>query len=704
MAYINPANSIVVQSKITKIGRKLLASGALNFSSFVLGDSEIDYTYAENTGFNISNSLIMRPVDSEPAVKYPILPTSNSATPYTPLPAITPVETLVVNSGYPFGFFTGNTTNGFTAYTSSNFTVQSNLIVSLSGSTGGTVVNLRHGPNFTYFTEPSVGQYLLVNWVSPLNTASTVNGVVSTTVNSNYLWYQIVSITGSVYANTLSVTVDRNVPNYINYSGSVASQAIIYPGANAINGFYGSGSTIQYWNDDTLAFVSNSNVSNAVVPVFNMNLVYTEEQAGQVLGYQTLAYYGSSAYTGTKNYFSDTYDNPSQRALGIIHYSNNDISNVLGEGFYSSSVVLNLPTIQWYNSPGKLGLQLICATGQTTAHATNPNVSLGGVNAQDLQTTYYDLIAVDGQNTVCGKVFSDLKTIIIEDQELLAALSYKANRNYTLPPLNLLGNTVSATGRPAMFVSPTEKLYVSYLLYSDDTSGYTQNYSLGNTTGLHCQYYAELFPTVVNNVVTQSVPQFNIQSSQLTPFMTDSSTFSTGVGNTFNKFYILVQKVSNTNLRPDPTKWQIVDYTSRLANYSQWAGHAIPTSAFSQSVYYLDGSLLTGGTQYVLNNFITQPTTSNLNALTFGDEVFFYGNLSCQISATVFRTLITIQLPFSQYNSSQNPTWDSTSQSVYVSEIGLFDSGNNLISISKLSSPFQKTSSQIRVVQLDMDF
>jgi len=51
-----------------------------------------------------------------------------------------------------------------------------------------------------------------------------------------------------------------------------------------------------------------------------------------------------------------------------------------------------------------------------------------------LNLYYYDL--ADSQGFVVGKVFPDLKIFVIEDQELLFAMSYKSNRSWTLPDYN----------------------------------------------------------------------------------------------------------------------------------------------------------------------------------------------------------------------------------------------------------------------------
>jgi hypothetical protein len=76
----------------------------------------------------------------------------------------------------------------------------------------------------------------------------------------------------------------------------------------------------------------------------------------------------------------------------------------------------------WHKSQsGKLGL---------TLRANGDPKTITGVETS-LDTTYYDLTDLDGN--VVGKVFNELKLFVIEDQELLFAMSYKSNRSWTLP-------------------------------------------------------------------------------------------------------------------------------------------------------------------------------------------------------------------------------------------------------------------------------
>ncbi len=695
MAFIEKSEQVVINARLTTIGRKLLASGALTFNQWVLGDSEIDYTYGANTGFDLTESIILRPKDKNPNIKYPILASENG-TPFNVLPPLTPVETRVRNTAKVRGFFTGNTANGFTALTTSQYVVQNKLKIDLSTVTGGTTLKISQDTGYVYYAEPLIGDLLFVDWVNPVYTGSThADGVILPNSTTPHLWYQIENLSGSASANTLVVTVDRKTPNFSGAATGKTATCLVYPGGDAINNYYGSGETTSYWNENTLAFNSSCNIANDDVPVWNMNIVYSEELAGKQTGYEPYGSFGSSAYTGFKNYVSQTFDNPSKKSIGIIHYTNHSINNFYGEQLYANTPVLELPTVIWYNSSANtIGLTLKCDTTLKTA--------ITGFAATDLNTSYYDLI--DGNGFIVGKCFINLKLFTIEDEELVAAMSYKSNRNWAYPTMVNPGNTSGiAITRPNVFTTINQKLYVTYLL--ENSSGYTANISYGYANGLHCQNYVEYLPDVnpSTNVLTNiNVPQFTLDSGSL-KYLASTTSFNTGNGLTFNKFKVLYQLVNNQSTRPDPTLWKEYDYTSKLNGYP-FTNNIIPASAFASQLYSIDNNVITGGTTYNLNNYLSLPTTSQPEVLNFGDEVFFFGNIKTDIEATVFKTKFIIQLPFNQFNTSTNPTWTDSGLSVYASEIGVYDSFGNLVVIGKLSFPLEKKSSKIGIIELSIDF
>jgi len=79
----------------------------------------------------------------------------------------------------------------------------------------------------------------------------------------------------------------------------------------------------------------------------------------------------------------------------------------------------------WHKSTNAtMGITLI-ATGDSKLLMSS------NTGATSLNTVYYDL--ADENGNIVGKVFNDLKIFVIEDQELLFAMSYKSNRSWTLP-------------------------------------------------------------------------------------------------------------------------------------------------------------------------------------------------------------------------------------------------------------------------------
>ena len=71
-----------------------------------------------------------------------------------------------------------------------------------------------------------------------------------------------------------------------------------------------------------------------------------------------------------------------------------------------------------------------------------------------------------------GKVFPDSQTIIIDDEEIVAAMSYKANRNWTLPAPQVslitpnICDTTSSTIN-GILTGNNETMYITYRLTND---------------------------------------------------------------------------------------------------------------------------------------------------------------------------------------------------------------------------------------------
>jgi hypothetical protein len=64
---------------------------------------------------------------------------------------------------------------------------------------------------------------------------------------------------------------------------------------------------------------------------------------------------------------------------------------------------------------------------------------------------------------------------------------------------------------------------------------------------------------------------------------------------------------------------------------------------------------------------------------------------------------IGIDLPLDEFNSSTNLSWDG-GETVFISEVGIYDSNRNLVAIGKLNDPVPKDSTISRTIVFAVDF
>ena len=104
---------------------------------------------------------------------------------------------------------------------------------------------------------------------------------------------------------------------------------------------------------------------------------------------------------------------------------------------------------------------------------------------------------------------------------------------------------------------------------------------------------------------------------------------------------------------------------------------------------------------YDLGDYI-QLTGENDNTtqLNFGDEYYFYGSLETDIQATIYEMVYKLNLSNTEFQSSSNPTWNTTAKP-YITELGLYDSNKNLMIISKLQSPVLRQGIQQFLIKFD---
>lgn len=707
MSYIINNTDPYASIKLTEKGRERLALGQLNFAYWAIGDSEINYDREElyddssSPYDNVSGATrILRPKDQQPNFKSYITK-DNTTNLQTLQPAnIEVIKAVVNNAAEERGFFarTGTT---FTTLSSTTYIIDSQMV---SGTvfTGGTQLC------FTGLTY-DVGDRILIKYINPTVTGQTA---FSNTLALPNLWYQVEA------SGATCMTLDRELPDMSGFTGMC--QVIVYPDGEVWD-IYGN-STVPYWDSGTLSFDSCCNVSCSDVPIWNQNNVWCEDPAGFSSGttYEHFWDFGSYDYLGQKYPYywyacqeEDTTSNiicetpgasvidSVKKSLGIIHYTNNVVSNMYGEFFYidtanNKTVILDLPDLMWHRrgfstgSGTTMGMRFV-ASGDTE---TLPNSDIEYVPLIE------DPTIITSPKTV-GKVFPQLKTIVFDDDEIVMATSYKANRNWTLPAL--AANLVSPQSISSGVLETDKTMYLTYILDTEVSGG-----TSGMTTPINCQYYTK----ITNTTPTNKDVEFRINAVDLLPYMRKIEDVNyDGLGFYAYNFKVLWQIVDDANTRPLTDAWNEFDYTSTALTTN--IGETIDPVALenqnpSANGFLVDSNVGTGSTIFNIIPTLNFPLDVHPENLQLGDERFFYGNIQAYIGATIFKTLFKVNIEASDFVFTGNPTRGTDPNITYpdirVSEIGIYDSDKNLVVVAKMSKPMLLSNSNTINAELSIDF
>jgi hypothetical protein len=696
---------------LTEKGREQLALGQLNFTYWSIGDSEINYgreaiVDANPTDVTLSaSSKVMRPFDRQPNIKYFITP-SNATSHYQTITAtnMNVVKAVVNNEATERGFFIDNMT-GFTTSLSSDLTPYQQPVAN-STLSGGTKLSL------SSTTSIAVGDIILLKLTNSKVGAISTDDTTKAIPN---LWFKVQGITGN------TVSVDRNLPNYS--ADSASSKILVYKGGE-IYDTISSGTTTSYWDSGTLSFNANVNITCHDVPVWNMNNVWCENMAGMSANtaYEDYTKFGSYQYLGTKNPYLEylcestgtsinfncngpgiSYTDDVSKSISIIHYTNNAISNLYGEFLYVDAtnnkyVKVHIPNLMYHrsgyatNSGTSMGMTFI-ATGATQLLGTSEIEYIDLIEHPDMIST------ANTTTMVVGKVFPQLKMIVIDDDEIVAAMSYKSNRNWTLPAL--AANIQSPSGGTSTGVlQPNETIYLTYSLENTATTGLTSS--------LPCQDYIK----VTNNSSSAKDVVFRINETDLLPYMRkfESASYD-GYGFYANKFKLLYQIMPDDITRPDPGMWMSYDYTS--TGLTTVSGQTIdPKALENQSPlvtgFVLDSLKYSASTNFNLIALLNMAPNNQPSYLQFGDERFFYGNLETYIGATIYKTIFDFRVNSSQFNATTNPTRSQNPTTnppdIRITDVGVYDTAQNLVCIGKLSKPVSLTAGNTIMIELSLDF
>jgi hypothetical protein len=727
MGYIIKDTAGLINTKLTDTGRQYLSEGNFNISYFQIGDSEVCYNCASgilpSSGFvlepmfNSQNSTGV-PQSNKQYIKYPYYLQGTSGSTYG-IPTMQSVETNLYNFTDRLGFFTG-TSGSYSAITNSAYTVTSNYLIDYTGCSSGYNVNLIYD-----FCSPSTGTPAIGNFVTFIFDGTGRCGNVNNA--SPILTYKIQAVTAtSVTAYT--ITVDRALPNFVTQPCLGDARALIYP----------SGMTPFYDAITPAGYFSGACSSADTVNVWNMNIPWSESPAGVIPTInEDYTYYGSVNYLGTKEYLgyqttsgqyfmdysgitanTDTYYYNSydeiipvspeeQKAIAIVHYTNQNVNNYYGEKFafqpydsanplipgFGRNFKVEMPTLMWHKTTGTTIGQTfyVDPAGYDSYSLFEPSYMLSKKN-EDMNTPgmrYYHLwdtnSNTDGYPNRVGKVFPDQEIIVFDDEEIIAAMSYKANRNWTLPApkLGLIVPNICEGGSDTegILSADTEYMWVTYRFNST-----------AFTDSLHCNYYSKIQgPSSGCSLTSQNI---TVRFGNEFPFLTQSCSS----GFTANKMSILCQKTTGT--RPLPQNWTEIDVTSDLSG-TLVNGYITP-SGLTGTTFVISLNDFSGGTNYDLNDYIDIPMNGETDKLNFGDEYSFYGDVSTDIQGTIYEMKYAVNLAEEQFTNTSNPTYSIlTSNQKYITEIGLYNSNNDLMILSKLQYPVLRQGIQQFLIKFD---
>jgi hypothetical protein len=443
-----------------------------------------------------------------------------------------------------------------------------------------------------------------------------------------------------------TITLDRPTPNFSYLSTNCYARTIIYP--PSMVPFYDSHTPRPHWNDNVINFESVCYTDEFDVKIWNMNIPWSESPAGinsavdkdytqfgsiQYLGTKEyLGYASSSGQTDTDSvyYFNSFGDKiivtpEEQKAIAILHYTNQTVDFFYGEKFalepfenvddttgQARNFRVHLPWLMWHKNPD-------CCHGQTfwvdppgfeeldlfkvhyIESKKNVDMNSPGIRYYHLWDTNPN---INGYPNRVGKVFPDAKIIIIDDEELIASMSYKSNRNWTLPAPRLSLITPNTCGTDnnstvGILTGESETLYVTYRLTNTDLF----------TNSLHNNYYSVIqgpnlcLPFSSQNVGIRFGGEFYCLNQPFTPITTTTTTFNpitTTTTTTVSPCWLTGFTFSSNSLLGGITNLDF--YPSSL----YFNGYPLFYNSVTNSNIYFDGI------NWVFNNLDNYPTEAQM--------------------------------------------------------------------------------------------
>ena len=239
--------------------------------------------------------------------------------------------------------------------------------------------------------------------------------------------------------------------------------------------------------------------------------------------------------------------------------------------------------------------------------------------------------------------------------------------------------------------------YTVFVTYLIECEVYNENGVFGYSTPIHCNYINKIELNSLNNKT------INLYFNNIDDLSNMYSGGTEWYGWTANRFNILVQIVNNSNyqnvdeIKPLSNMWRVYDVTNQINFNNYITPNNIVGMAFNVDLGQYEHKNI-----YDLS-YINYPSNQQTNYLSFGDEIYFFGNVKTEIQAIGYTTDISLNLQNNEYNYTTNQTWDGN-QDILITEVGIYSKDGELVAIGKLNYPISKNSNINRNISFKIDF
>jgi len=656
-----------------------LAGGDLNIKKIAFSDAEVDYSCGSGTTYTLASNEVL----SRAYRRNGVITMNYDGTPPFDLPTNSVFGTTetIAEPVESIGFYTNVTDSTNLA----DYRVDTSLCLATgyTETSFGPVAWFGASPNFARFylsgatNHPPEEGLVFVRFIVPGGGVPTDNVGENIGYYANFYRYRYTS-------GTSLVEVDRTIPRYDFNPSPKKDQPLFFYPLSGYSAYYGSGTTTP-------------------CPIWNMNIITKTVP----IGYEENAFTVISLSNGNLSVPSDvvttTFGSRNISGLvrsfgldglpkcGIIHYSNSYSGNLYGDQFIPRETEIDIPHILWHrNGTGANG---------TSMRGGLKLVDYGSDILYDVSgRTNYTLLrdGVGPNSLIVGRVYYDMKLIMITDQELLTALDAKSSRNWTCPPLSL--ELVSVTDNPIIqaggytgIAQSGKRYYVTYHMVSLPT--------LGPRQSLPCAYVQ-----VIDGKEDDDGNPMFIKATlppNSFPFLRTSQNAYSGAAYHSNCIQMLIQEVDIDDdtgiLGLNQAEWKVAnldgsgDYgISRFGNIGVLP--VISPTEINNTVFYATRE------EYDDGEFFRMPTHANGGNIGqnlgldypfwYGDLEFFYGNITTKRLRKNYIRNVRFFLDKDVLNTTLNSSYSSGS--TFITEIFLLSDDNRVLGVAKPDRPLEK--------------